>query len=154
MKQRCNFEKCNILVPTISPHRMKSEHNIQQPEPKLSEVMSSLHLSKKGAENKDPIEAGRKPPLQPGGSRLPVLAKSLKLQVPPVFKESHSKWEEKLLAVSSSIQHVFILVIIVVLIIIFFSCRVKQRGRHPLGLYRLTSRSGEPQGEELRTLNF
>ncbi|XP_032431662.1 uncharacterized protein troap isoform X1 [Xiphophorus hellerii] len=78
--------------------RMKSEHNIQQPEPKLSEVMSSLHLSKKGAENKDPIEAGRKPPLQPGGSRLPVLAKSLKLQAPLLFKESHSKWEEKPLA--------------------------------------------------------
>ncbi|XP_043983676.1 uncharacterized protein LOC122837401 isoform X1 [Gambusia affinis] len=78
--------------------RMKSEHNIQQPEPKLSEVLSSLHLSKKGVENKDPGEAGRRPFLQPGGSRLPVLAKSLKLQAPPVFKESHSKWEEKPLA--------------------------------------------------------
>ncbi|XP_014864959.1 PREDICTED: uncharacterized protein LOC106931375 isoform X2 [Poecilia mexicana] len=78
--------------------RMKNEHNIQQPEPKLSEGMSSLHLSKKGVENKDPGEAGRKPPFQPGGSRLPVLAKSLKLQAPPVFKESHSKWEEKPLA--------------------------------------------------------
>uniref|UniRef100_A0A096LVA0 Uncharacterized LOC103141187 n=1 Tax=Poecilia formosa TaxID=48698 RepID=A0A096LVA0_POEFO len=85
-KIRCNFEK------------MKNEHNIQQPEPKLSEGMSSLHLSKKGVENKDPGEAGRKPPFQPGGSRLPVLAKSLKLQAPPVFKESHSKWEEKPLA--------------------------------------------------------
>ncbi|XP_017161076.1 uncharacterized protein troap [Poecilia reticulata] len=78
--------------------RMKNEHNIQQPEPKLSEGMSSLHLSKKGVENKDPGEAGRKPPFQPGGSRLPVLAKSLKLQAPLVFKESHSKWEEKPLA--------------------------------------------------------
>ncbi|XP_054905314.1 uncharacterized protein troap isoform X2 [Poeciliopsis prolifica] len=78
--------------------RMKSEHNIQQPEPKLSEVMSLLHLSKKGVENKDPGEAGQKPSLQPGGSRLPVLAKSLKLQAPAVFKESHSKWEEKPLA--------------------------------------------------------
>lgn len=96
---------------------MKSEHNIQQPEPKLSEVLSSLHLSKKGVENKDPGEAGRRPFLQPGGSRLPVLAKSLKLQAPPVFKESHSKWEEKPLAVSFSIQHVFIFVIDVVLTI-------------------------------------
>uniref|UniRef100_A0A3P9QGU5 Uncharacterized LOC103467299 n=1 Tax=Poecilia reticulata TaxID=8081 RepID=A0A3P9QGU5_POERE len=75
--------------------RQQTQNKIQ---PKLSEGMSSLHLSKKGVENKDPGEAGRKPPFQPGGSRLPVLAKSLKLQAPLVFKESHSKWEEKPLA--------------------------------------------------------
>ncbi|KAM4737400.1 uncharacterized protein troap isoform 1-T3 [Anableps anableps] len=75
--------------------RMKNEHNAKRVEPKLSEVMSSLHLSKKDVENKDPGEPGRKPPLQPGGSRLPVLAKSLKLQTPSEFKQTHKKWEEK-----------------------------------------------------------
>ncbi|KAK5613616.1 hypothetical protein CRENBAI_018801 [Crenichthys baileyi] len=78
--------------------RMKNDHNIKQAEPKLSKVMSSLHLSNKAGENKDPAESGRKPPLQPGGSRLPVLAKSLKLQASSEFKHCHNKWEEKPLA--------------------------------------------------------
>ncbi|XP_047230844.1 uncharacterized protein LOC124873809 isoform X2 [Girardinichthys multiradiatus] len=77
--------------------RMKNDYNIKQAEPKLSKVMSSLHLSNKAGENKDPAESGRKPPLQPSGSRLPVLAKSLKLQASSEFKHCH-KWEEKPLA--------------------------------------------------------
>lgn len=96
-------EKCDISVPTILPCRMKNEHNMKQVEPKLSKVMSSLHLSNKDGENKDPAESSRKPPLQPGGSRLPVLAKSCKLQTPSEFKQSHYKWEEKPLTVSFSI---------------------------------------------------
>lgn len=78
--------------------RMKNEHNMKQVEPKLSKVMSSLHLSNRDGENKDPAESGRKPPLHLGGSRLPVLAKSCKLQTPSEFKQSHYKWEEKPLA--------------------------------------------------------
>ncbi|MED6289520.1 hypothetical protein CHARACLAT_003683 [Characodon lateralis] len=78
--------------------RMKNDHNVKQAETKLSKVMSSLHLSNKAGENKDPAESGRKPPLQPSGSRLPVLAKSLKLQASSEFKHCHNKWEEKPLA--------------------------------------------------------
>ncbi|XP_038139095.1 uncharacterized protein LOC119782269 isoform X3 [Cyprinodon tularosa] len=79
-------------------HRMTNEDNIEKAEPKLSKVMSSLHLSSKHGENKNPAESIRKPPLQQVGSRLPVLAKSLKLQVPSEFKQSYNKWEEKPLA--------------------------------------------------------
>ncbi|XP_021176200.2 uncharacterized protein troap [Fundulus heteroclitus] len=78
--------------------RMKNEHNIKQAEPKLSKVMSSLHISNKDVENKDPTESRRKPPSQPGVSFLPVLAKSLNLRSTSEFKESYSKWEEKPLA--------------------------------------------------------
>ncbi|XP_015246611.1 PREDICTED: uncharacterized protein LOC107095149 [Cyprinodon variegatus] len=79
-------------------HRMTNEDNIEKAEPKLSKVMSSLHLSSKHGENKNPAESIRKPLLQQVGSRLPVLAKSLKLQVPSEFKQSYNKWEEKPLA--------------------------------------------------------
>ncbi|XP_037833119.1 uncharacterized protein LOC108244564 isoform X2 [Kryptolebias marmoratus] len=52
----------------------------------------STHLSNKAA------ECVQKPPLQPGISRLPVLAKTLRLQTSSEFKQSHIKWEEKPLA--------------------------------------------------------
>ncbi|KAM9350956.1 uncharacterized protein troap, partial [Symphorus nematophorus] len=41
---------------------------------------------------------GRKAPVRPGVSRLPVLAKSLHLQTPSDFSQSHCTWEEKPLA--------------------------------------------------------
>uniref|UniRef100_A0A3Q4HCN6 Uncharacterized protein n=1 Tax=Neolamprologus brichardi TaxID=32507 RepID=A0A3Q4HCN6_NEOBR len=58
------------------------------------------HLSNKNIENKDPGSSatGKKAPLRAGISRLPVLAKSLHLQTPSDFSQSHCRWEEKPLA--------------------------------------------------------
>lgn len=60
-------------------------------------------------ENKDPQKsaAGKKAPVRPGVSRLPVLAKSLHLPTPSNFSLSNCKWEEKPLAVSVSFSSRF-----------------------------------------------
>ena len=70
--------------------------------PKSSKPLCAPHLSKQDIENKDPgnLEMGKKAPVRPGVSRLPVLAKSLPLQTPSDFSQSHCTWEEKPLAVS------------------------------------------------------
>ncbi|XP_008294766.1 uncharacterized protein troap [Stegastes partitus] len=80
--------------------RMKNEHNKRQADPKSSKPMSVSHLSNKDSENKPPgnSEISKKAPVRPGVSRLPVLAKSLPLQTPNDFSQSHSRWEEKPLA--------------------------------------------------------
>ncbi|KAK2851342.1 hypothetical protein Q5P01_007618 [Channa striata] len=80
--------------------RMKNEHNKMIGDPKSFKLQLPPHLSKKDAENQDPgsAEMTRKTPVQPGVSRLPVLAKSLRLQTPSDFSESHCRWEEKPLA--------------------------------------------------------
>ncbi|XP_040913930.1 uncharacterized protein LOC121194866 isoform X3 [Toxotes jaculatrix] len=80
--------------------RMKNEHNKMPVDTKASKLVSSPHLSKKDSENKDPgsSEMGRKAAVRPGVSRLPVLAKSLRLQTPCDFSQSHCRWEEKPLA--------------------------------------------------------
>lgn len=85
-----------------STRRMKNEHNKMPRQPKSSKPFSVPHHSNQD-ENKDPgnSEMGRKAPLRPGVSRLPVLAKSLRLQTPSNFKQSHCKWEEKPLPVSA-----------------------------------------------------
>ena len=90
---------------------MKNEHNKMPADPKLSKPVSASHLSKQDSENKDPgsSEKGTKTPVRPGVSRLPVLAKSISLQTPCDFNQSHCRWEEKSLAVSAS----------------FLSCRFK-----------------------------
>ncbi|XP_026187164.1 uncharacterized protein troap [Mastacembelus armatus] len=77
--------------------RMKNEHNKMLADPKPSKLHSSHHLSDQDSENKDPgkAEMARKPPVRPGVSRLPVLAKSLELQTPSDFSQSHCRWEEK-----------------------------------------------------------
>lgn len=84
--------------------RMKNEQNKKVADPKPSKPMSASHLSNKDIENKDPGSSatGKKAPLQAGISRLPVLAKSLHLQTPSDFSQSHCRWEEKPLAVSIS----------------------------------------------------
>ncbi|KAM4563750.1 uncharacterized protein troap isoform 2-T3 [Odontesthes bonariensis] len=74
--------------------RMKNEQNKKRADPKFS----SSHLSKKDCENKDPAVSCLKPPFQQAVSRLPVLAKSLRLQTPSDFGQSHLRWEEKPLA--------------------------------------------------------
>lgn len=86
------------------PHRMKNEHNKMPTEPKPSKPVVPPHLSKPKNENKDPgiSEVGKKPPVRPGGSKLPVLAKSVSLQPSSDFSQSHCRWEEKPLAVSAS----------------------------------------------------
>ncbi|XP_045549263.1 uncharacterized protein isoform X2 [Salmo salar] len=60
------------------------------------------HHSKRGTENKVPAatsDKDPKPPVRPLGiSRLPVLAKSLPLQTPSDFTQSHKRWEENSLA--------------------------------------------------------
>ncbi|KAM9751173.1 uncharacterized protein troap isoform 1-T2 [Menidia menidia] len=78
--------------------RMKNEHNKKQASPKRVKPLPSSHLSKKDSENKDPAESCLKPPLQQVLSRLPVLAKSVRLQTPSDFGQSHLRWEEKPLA--------------------------------------------------------
>ncbi|XP_040007651.1 uncharacterized protein LOC120803346 isoform X2 [Xiphias gladius] len=80
--------------------RMKNEHNKMPAVPKPSKLLSAQHLSKQDSENKDPgsSEMGRKAPVRPGVSRLPVLAKSLRLQTPSDFSQTHCRWEEKSLA--------------------------------------------------------
>ncbi|CAI5647403.1 unnamed protein product [Oreochromis niloticus] len=80
--------------------RMKNEQNKKVADPKPSKPMSASHLSNKDIENKDPVSSaiGKKAPLRAGISRLPVLAKSLHLQTPSDFSQSHCRWEEKPLA--------------------------------------------------------
>ncbi|XP_074498630.1 uncharacterized protein troap [Sebastes fasciatus] len=80
--------------------RTKNEHNKMPAHPKPSKLLSVPHLSNQNIENRDPgsSELGRKAPVRPGVSRLPVLAKSLRLQTPSDFSQSHCRWEEKPLA--------------------------------------------------------
>ncbi|KAM6981805.1 uncharacterized protein troap [Tautogolabrus adspersus] len=80
--------------------RLKKEHNKMQVHPRPSKFQSTRHLSAENIENQDPgsSQMGKKAPIRPGVSRLPVLAKSLRLQTPVDFSQSHSKWEEKPLA--------------------------------------------------------
>ncbi|XP_041654542.1 protein Daple [Cheilinus undulatus] len=77
--------------------RMKNETNKMPSHPKPSKLQSAPHLSDQNIENQDPgnSQAGRKAPVRPGVSRLPVLAKSLRLQTPSDFSQSHCQWEDK-----------------------------------------------------------
>ncbi|KAK6303188.1 hypothetical protein J4Q44_G00256420 [Coregonus suidteri] len=72
------------------------------PHPSKHTPVPHGHRSKRGTENKDPAAASDndpKPPVRPLGiSRLPVLAKSLPLQTPSDFTQSHKRWEENSLA--------------------------------------------------------
>ncbi|XP_041802369.1 uncharacterized protein LOC121613149 isoform X2 [Chelmon rostratus] len=80
--------------------RMKNEHNKMPAHSKPTKPLSEPHLLKQDVENKHPgnSDVGRKAPVRPGVSRLPVLAKSLRLQTPSDFSQSHCRWEEKPLA--------------------------------------------------------
>ncbi|XP_054465668.1 uncharacterized protein troap isoform X3 [Anoplopoma fimbria] len=80
--------------------RTKNEHNKVPAHPKPSKLLPTTHLSNQNIENQDPgiSEMCRKAPQRPGVSRLPVLAKSLRLQTPSDFSQSHCRWEEKPLA--------------------------------------------------------
>ncbi|XP_031701173.1 uncharacterized protein troap [Anarrhichthys ocellatus] len=80
--------------------RTKNGHNKVPAHPKPSKPLSAPHLSNKNIENQDPgiSEIGRKAPVRLGVSRLPVLAKSLRLQTPSDFIQTHCRWEEKPLA--------------------------------------------------------
>lgn len=89
---------------------MKNEQNKMIANPKPFKLQSEPHLSKQNGENQNPgnVELGRKAPLRPGVSRLPVLAKSLHLQTPSDFSQFHLKWEEKPLAVGFLILSVIL----------------------------------------------
>ncbi|XP_042266329.1 uncharacterized protein LOC121896470 isoform X2 [Thunnus maccoyii] len=80
--------------------RMKNEHNKMPADPKPFKHVSATHLPNKDIENQDPgnSEVGKKAPVRLGVSRLPVLAKSLRLQTPSDFTQSHCGWEDKPLA--------------------------------------------------------
>ncbi|KAF7654272.1 hypothetical protein LDENG_00071660 [Lucifuga dentata] len=80
--------------------RTKNEKNKLPAEPKFPDNMYASHLPTRDIENQDPgcLEACRKAPVRPGVSRLPVLAKSIRLQTPSDFTQAHHKWEEKPLA--------------------------------------------------------
>lgn len=92
-----------IIIILLFLHRVKNEQNKRQVDPKPNKPLVSSRLLNKDIENTNPAELGRKAPLQGGISKLPVLAKSLCLQMPSHFKQSHLRWEEKPLAVSNSI---------------------------------------------------
>ncbi|XP_035499699.2 uncharacterized protein LOC118316222 isoform X2 [Scophthalmus maximus] len=79
---------------------MKNEHNKISVNPQPSKLVFAPHLSKQDSENKDPgrSDMGRKAPVRAAVSRLPVLAKSLRLPTLSEFTESHCRWEEKPLA--------------------------------------------------------
>ncbi|XP_042347943.1 uncharacterized protein LOC121947104 isoform X2 [Plectropomus leopardus] len=80
--------------------RTKNEHNKMPAHPKPFKPLSAPHLANQNIENQDPgnVEIVRKAPVRLGVSRLPVLAKSLHLQTPSDFSQSHCRWEEKPLA--------------------------------------------------------
>ncbi|KAA8591126.1 hypothetical protein FQN60_002069 [Etheostoma spectabile] len=80
--------------------RTKNDYNKMPAHPKPSEGLSAPHLSNQNIENQEPgnSELGRKAPVRPGVSRLPVLAKSLCLPTSSDFTKSHYRWEEKPLA--------------------------------------------------------
>ncbi|XP_034733562.1 uncharacterized protein troap isoform X1 [Etheostoma cragini] len=81
-------------------NRTKNDYNKMPAHPKPSEGLSAPHLSNQNIENLEPgnSEMGRKAPVRPGVSRLPVLAKSLCLPTSSDFTKSHYRWEEKPLA--------------------------------------------------------
>ncbi|XP_055786899.1 uncharacterized protein LOC129860500 [Salvelinus fontinalis] len=101
-----------ILNNHSSPNRMKINRMTADPKPgsKHPSVPHPCkhpsvphgHHSKRGTENKVPAatsDKDPKPPVRPLGiSRLPVLAKSLPLQTPSDFTQSHKRWEENSLA--------------------------------------------------------
>lgn len=72
-------------------------------DPESSKHISVSHPPNGDIENQDPgsSEAGGKASVRPGISRLPVLAKSFRLQTSSDFPQSHHRWEEKPLAVSA-----------------------------------------------------
>ena len=86
------------------PHRLKNEENRNPRDPRPSKNQSVPQFLKKDVENKKPGSTGngQKTPVKPGSSRLPVLAKSLNLQISKEFAQSHTSWEDKPLAVSVS----------------------------------------------------
>ncbi|XP_068454086.1 uncharacterized protein troap isoform X2 [Clinocottus analis] len=77
--------------------RTKNEHNKIPAHPKPSKLLSTPHFSNQNIQNQDPgfSEIGKKVPVRTGVSRLPVLAKSLHLQTPSDFSQSHCSWEDK-----------------------------------------------------------
>lgn len=92
---------------------MKNEYNKKQPDPKPLNPTPAPHLSKKDIENKAPKEGSFRACV----SRIPVMAKSLRLQTPSEFSQSHCRWEEKPLAVSTSVSSCrFLLNVIIVLL--------------------------------------
>lgn len=76
---------------------------------------SAPHHSKQN-ENRDPAnsETGKKAPVRPGVSRLPVPVKNLRLHTPSEFSQSHCKWEEKPLTVSNPFVSYFLKKMIIV----------------------------------------
>ncbi|XP_072304721.1 uncharacterized protein [Eucyclogobius newberryi] len=80
----------NTILRTIN------EQNKMATEPKSSKT-KSLHALQQNLQNQDPGRSGqiRPPHSCPAVSRLPVLAKSLHLQTPNEFTQSHCKWEDK-----------------------------------------------------------
>lgn len=91
-----------VLLLVLSP-RMKNDNHKMAPDPKTFRLQ--FEPSTQDGENQDPgnSKIDIKAPQRPAVSRLPVLAKSLRLQTPSNFCESHSRWEDKSLAVSSSL---------------------------------------------------
>ncbi|CAB1336775.1 unnamed protein product [Coregonus sp. 'balchen'] len=96
-----NRMKLNELNRMTADPKPGSKHP-SVPHPSKHTPVPHGHRSKRGTENKDPAAASDndpKPPVRPLGiSRLPVLAKSLPLQTPSDFTQSHKRWEENSLA--------------------------------------------------------
>ncbi|CAL8251675.1 unnamed protein product [Arctogadus glacialis] len=80
--------------------RLKNEENRIPGDSKPSKNETVPQFLKKDVENKTPgsIGNGQKTTVKPGSSRLPVLAKSLNLQISKEFAQFHKSWEDKPLA--------------------------------------------------------
>ena len=83
---------------------MKNEENRIPGDSRPSKNPTVPQFLKKDVENKTPGSTGngQKTTVKPGSSRLPVLAKSLNLQISKEFAQFHKSWEDKPLAVSAS----------------------------------------------------
>ncbi|CAL8368454.1 unnamed protein product [Lota lota] len=80
--------------------RLKNEENRIPGDPRPSKNQSVPQFLKKDVENKNPGSTGnsQKASVKSGSSRLPVLAKSLNLQISKEFAQSYKSWEDKPLA--------------------------------------------------------
>lgn len=89
-------------------HRLRNVQNKMPMQPMSVKPSSAPHHSKQN-ENRDPAnsETGKKAPVRPGLSRLPVPVKNLRLHTPSEFSQSHCEWEEKPLTVSNAFVSCF-----------------------------------------------
>lgn len=140
--------------------RLRNVQNKMPVQPTSVKPSSAPHHSKRN-ENRDPAnsETGKKAPVRPGVSRLPVPVKNLRLQTPSEFSQSHCKWEEKPLTVSNAFvsyffQYYHCTADSYVVVIFTYSYRGRRRRRsHAPGQYLSTCLSPRAQERPLKMSN-